>query len=221
MLQKKIPSSSNQEYLRIENNQEMVHKLFRAYYRSHQTSGRLFDDFPDFFLVKPSILKDSDLVLRSSDKLILGDCVLRAQARKGYVGVSKWRNPKLNYYWLELSAFPFLLGDDVTQNNQGEFFYVLSQFIEYTKRNPKVYGDLTAEIDSDKDLALMLSEINKFGEKIKDLLPIYSLEMLVHFNPNWPVGEVNKLLQTLKGSEQSWCDVFFEHIIYVMGKKSR
>ncbi len=50
-------------------------------------------------------------------------------------------------------------------------------------------------------------------------MPYYSLEMLVKFNPGWPVGEVNKLLKTLKGSDQSWCDVFFEYIIYVMGKK--
>ena len=98
----------------------------------------------------------------------------RAQARNGYVGVSKWRNPKLNYYWLELSVFPYMLGDEVTQNNQSEFFYLLSQFIEYTKQHPKFYGDLTAEIDSDKDLALMLAEINKRGDKLQTLLPYYS-----------------------------------------------
>ncbi len=219
MSHRKAQSGNKQDFLRVENNQDLVLKLFRSYYRSHVTSGKLFDDFPDFFLVKPIILKDSDLVLRTSDKLILDDCVQRAQTRKGYVGVSKWRNPKLNYFWLELTVFPYMLGDEVTQNNQGEFFYLLSRFIEYTKLNPKLYGDLTADIDSDKDLALMLAEINRRGEKIKELLPNYSLEMLASFNPNWPVAEVNKLLQTLKGSDQSWCDVFFEHIIYVMGKK--
>jgi hypothetical protein len=213
-------SGSHQEFLQMEKNQDLVQKLFRSYYRSHLSSGKLFDDFPDFFLVKPVVLNEPDLVLRASDKLILADCIQRAQARKGYVGVSKWRNPKLNYYWLELSAYPYILGDEVTQNNQGEFYYLLSKFIEYSKQYPKVYGDLSEEIDSDKDLALMLSEITKRGEKIKDMLPNYSLEMLVSFNPNWPVGEVNKLLQTLKGSDHSWCDVFFEHIIYVMGKKS-
>jgi len=219
MSHKNAQSSSKEEFLLVESNQDLVIKLFRSYYRSHLTSGKLFDGFPDFFMVKPIVLKDPELVERASDKLILNDCVQRAQSRKGHVGVSKWRNPKLNYYWLELSVFPYMLGDEVTQNNQGEFFYVLGQFIEYTKLHPKLYGDLTAEIDSDKDLALMLAEINKRGEKIKELLPFYSMEMLANFNPNWPVGEVNKLLQTLKGSDQSWCDVFFEHIIYVMGKK--
>lgn len=215
----KIQPEKGQEYFKVESNHELVIKLFRSYYRSHQTTGKLFDDFPDFFLVKPIVLNDPELVERASDKLILTDCVHRAKERKGYVGVSKWQNPKLKYYWLELSCFPYMLGDEVTQNNQGEFFFLLGQFIEYTKLHPKVYGDLTAEIDSDKDLALMLTEIHKRGNKLQALLPHYPLEMLVRFNPSWPVGEVNKLMQSLKGSDQSWCEVFFEYIIYVMGKK--
>jgi len=219
MPQKKSQSNVQNEFLSVEGNQDLVLKLFRSYYRSHQNTGKLFDDFPDFFLVKPIVLKDVDLAARASDKLIMEDCVHRAQARKGYVGVSKWRNPKLKYYWLEQSVFPYMVGDEVTQNNQGEFFYVLSQFIEYTKNNPKVYGDLTAEIDSDKDLALMLAEINKRGAKLQTLLPYYSQDMLVRYNPNWPISEVNKLLQTLKTTDQSWCEVLFEHILYVMSRK--
>ena len=62
-----------------------------------------------------------------------------------------------------------MLGDPVTENNKSEFFYLLSRFVEYVINNPNVYGDLTAELDSDKDLALMLREINKMGDK---LLPI-------------------------------------------------
>jgi hypothetical protein len=219
MSQKKSLPNVQHEFLNIEKNQDAVLKLFRSYYRSHQNTGKLFDDFPDFFLVKPILLKDTDITVRASDKLIMEDCVHRAQARKGYVGVSKWRNPKLNYYWLELAAFPYVLGDEVTQNNQGEFFYVLSQFIEHTKKNPKMYGDLTAEIDSDKDLALMLAEINKRGSKLQSLLPYYPQDMLVRYNAGWPISEVNKLLQTLKTTDQSWCEVFFEHIIYVMSRK--
>ncbi len=218
MPHKKVLKDTHQAFLHIENNQDLVLKLFRSYYRSHQTSGKLFDDFPDFFLVKPIVLKDCEFS-RASDKLIVDDCVQRAQERKGYVGVSKWRNPKLNYYWLELSVFPYMLGDEVTDNNQGEFFYVLGQFIEHTKHNPKVYGDLTAGIDSDKDLALMLAEINKRGAKLQSMLPHYPQDMLVRYNPNWPLEKVRKLLKTLKSTDQSWCEVFFEHIIYVMGSK--
>jgi hypothetical protein len=204
--------------LNVESNQETVLKLLHLYYQSQKPSGKLLDDAPEFFLVNPKILENSVLTIRSSDKLILDDSVQRAISRKGYVGVNKWRNPKLNYSWLELSVFPYMLGDEISQNNRCQFFYVLSHFIEYSKLNPKFYGDLTAEIDSDKDLALMLAEIKLRGEKIQILLPHYPLEMLASFNPNWPVGEVNKLLHTLKGNDQNWCDVFFEHIIYVMGK---
>ena len=211
----------NQDYFQIEKNQELVLRLFRSYYRAHQNSGKLFDDLPDFFLVKPIDLKDADLTTRASDKLIIDDCVNRAQERRGYVGVSKWKNPKLNYYWLELAVLPFVLGDAVSENNKYEFFHVLSNFIEYTKRHPRVYGDITAEIDSDKDLALMLKEINKQGASLGGLLQVYPQEMLVQFNANWPISEVNKLLMTLKDNDQSWCEVFFEYLIYVMGRKGK
>ncbi len=205
----------------VDRNQDQVLRLFRSYYRAHQNSGKLFDDFPDFFMVKPIVLKDADLTTRASDKLILEDCIHRAQERQGFVGVTKRRNPKLNYYWLELTVLPYMLGDSVTENNQNEFFYVLSNFIEYTKQHPKTYGDITAEIDSDKDLALMLKEINKQGDKLNSLLPVYQQDMLVRFNTNWPITEVNKLLMTLKDNDQSWCEVFFEYLIYVMGRKAK
>src|SRR5664279_3492579 len=182
MSQVQLPTGINQDYLLVDRNQDQVLRLFRSYYRAHQNSGKLFDDFPDFFMVKPIVLKDADLTTRASDKLILEDCIHRAQERQGYVAVSKRKNPKLNYYWLELTVLPFMLGDPVTENNQSEFFFVLSNFIEYTKEHPKTYGDITAEIDSDKDLALMLKEINKQGDKLRVLLPLYQQEMLVRFN---------------------------------------
>jgi len=221
MSHSQMPSGTNLDYYRVDKNQELVLRLFRFYYRAHQNSGKLFDDLPEFFLVKPIVLKDADLTTRASDKLILDDCVNRAQERQGYVGVSKRKNPKLNYYWLELTVQPFMLGDSITENNKSEFFFVLGNFIDFTKKHPKIYGDITAEIDSDKDLALMLKEINKLGDKLMDLLPLYPAEALVRFNPGWPISEVNKLLMTLKDNDQSWCDVFFEYLIYVMSSKSK
>ncbi len=221
MSHQQAPAVINQDYYLVDKNQDVVLRLFRSYYRAHLNTGKLFDDFPDFFLVKPIVLKDPDLVTRASDKLILDDCIHHAQARQGYVAVSKRKNPKLNYYWLELSVMPFMLGDQVSENNKNEFFYVLSNFIEYTKQHPKTYGDITAEIDSDKDLALMLKEINKQGDKLKSMLSVYPEDMLVRFKPNWPISEVNKLLMTLKDNDQSWCEVFFEYLIYVMGRKGK
>jgi hypothetical protein len=214
-------SDFNHDYFPVEKNHDLVHRLFRSYYRAHQNSGKLFEDIPDFFLVSPVTLKNADLTTRDSDKLILDDCINRAHERQGYVGVSIRKNPKLNYYWLELNVLPYVLGDSVTENNKNEFFHVLSNFIEFTKKHPKVYGDITAEIDSDKDLGLMLKEINKLGGSLRGMLSIYPQEMLVRFNANWPISEVNKLLMALKDNDQSWCDVFFEYLIYVMGRKGK
>jgi hypothetical protein len=216
-----LQTGTNKDYFLVDRNQDLVLRLFRSYYRAHQNSGKMFDEFPEFVVVKPIVLKDADLTTRASDKIILDDCINRAQERQGFVGVTKRKNPKLNYYWLELTVLPFMLGDLVTENNKSEFFFVLSNFIQYTKEHPKTYGDITAEIDSDKDLALMLKEINKQGDKLKALLPVYPQEMLARFNANWPIGDVNKLLMTMKDNDQSWCEVFFEYLIYVMGRKGK
>lgn len=210
-----------QKYFDTERNGELALKVFNAYYRAHNHSGKLYEEFPDFFLVRPEVLEGKEITTRSSEKLLLDDCIQRAKARKGYVGVTKHRNPKLGYYWLELSVFPFMLGDRVSEENKGEFFHILTRFIEYTKTHPKVYGDLTAEIDSDKDLALMLKEIAEIAARLDALTENYPIEKLVSFNPDWPVSEVKKLLHSLKDNDQDWCEVFFEYLIYVMGNKSR
>ncbi|MGV8933782.1 MAG: hypothetical protein ACOH1I_04130 [Gallionellaceae bacterium] len=207
-------------YLNPNKNEEAVLKLFNTYYRSHNHTGKIYEDIPDLFLVKPETLSVKDLATRNSDKLILEDCIQRAHARNGYINVSKYYNSKLKYYWLEMNVSPFILGDAVIESNKTEFFYLLSRFVEYIKNNPNIYGDLTAELDSDKDLALMLKEINKLGDELLPLLAIYPEEILVAFNPKWPPTEVNKLLMALKGNELSWCEVFAESLIYVMGRKS-
>jgi len=210
----------NPEYCDVEKNGTLVLNLFSTYYQSNNHSGKIYDESPNFFLVNPKFLEGHVVPSRGSDKLLLEDCIQRAKARNGYIGVSKHRNPKLGYYWLELSVMPFMMGDAVSKDNKGEFFYILARFIEYTKQNPKIYGDLTAEIESDKDIALMLAGINKMAGRLSTSLKIYPENMLVSYNPNWPVTEVKKLLHSLKENDQDWCEVFFEYLIYVMGKKS-
>lgn len=219
MSQKNV-ASATQDYSNPDKNQEIVFKLFSSYYRSNNHTGRIYEDLPDMFLVKPEALMAKDLATRSSDKLILEDCIQRARERNGYINVTKFHNPKLNYYWLELNVSPYMLGDAVNENNKSEFFYLLTRFVEYVKANPSMYGDLTAELDSDKDLALMLKEINKMGNNIKPKFALYQEPMLVSFNPKWPPTEVNKLLMSLKGNELSWCEVFAESLVYVMGRKN-
>lgn len=208
------------DYINLHKNQELAIKLFNTYYRSHNHTGKIYEDLPNMFLVQPEALMVKDLATRNSDKMILEDCIQRAHARNGYINVTKFYNSKLKYYWLELNVSPFMLGDAVNENNKSEFFYLLTRFVEYIKQNPNIYGDLTAELDSDKDLALMLKEINKLGESFKKFLEIYPEEALVAYNPKWPPAEVNKLLMSLKGNELSWCEVFAESLIYVMGRKA-
>jgi hypothetical protein len=212
--------ATNPEYCDVEKNGALVLNLFTTYYQSSNHSGKIYDESPNFFLVKPNVLEGRVAPTRGSDKLLLEDSIQRAKARKGYIGVSKHRNPKLGYYWLELSVMPFMMGDAVNKENKGEFFYILTKFIEYTKQNPKIYGDLTAEMESDKDIAVMLDGINKMAGRLSISLKLYPENMLVSYNPNWPVTEVKKLLHSLKENDQDWCEVFFEYLIYVMGKKS-
>lgn len=213
-------AAADRDYLNPNKNQELVLKLFNTYYRSHNHTGKIYEDLPNVFLVKPEALMVKDLATRNSDKLILDDCIQRAHARNGYIHISKFYNAKLNYYWLELNVSPFMLGDNVNETNKSEFFYMLSRFVDYVKGNPNIYGDLNAELNSDKDLALMLREINKMGDQLLPLFESYPEEVMVAYNPKWPPTEVNKLLMSLKGNELSWCELFAESLIYIMGKKS-
>lgn len=213
--------ASHEKFFDTQKNDEYALKVFNSYYRDHNHSGKLYTDFPDFFMVRPAVLEGKDIASRSSEKLLLEDFIQRAKARNGYVGVSKHRNPKLGYYWLELSVLPFMLGDSVNKDNKGEFFYVLTKFIEFTKKNPKIYGDLTAEIDSDKDLAIMFDGISRMANRLQESIEMYSEEMLVSYNPNWPASEVKNLLNSLKDNDQDWCQVFFEYMMYVMSNKSK
>ena len=220
MSDSKAGDAANKDLLDIAKNGEMVQKLFKAYYHDHVHSGKIYEDFPAFFMLKPSAVEGKVVATRGSEKLLLDDCIQRAKERNGFISVSKHRNPKLGYYWLELSVMPFMMGDPVAKDNKGEFFYILTKFIEFTKQNPKVYGDLTAEIESDKDIAVMLKGIDKMANRLSTALEIYSENMLVDYNPKWPVTEVQKMLQSLKENDQDWCEMFFEYLRYVMGKKT-
>jgi len=225
MQDSKAGAAANKTYKEAAKNGEAamadaVIKLFKAYFHDHIHTGKHYDEFPDFFLFRPGVLEGKEIATRGSEKLLLDDVIQRAKARNGYISVAKHRNPKLGNYWLELSVMPFMMGDAVGKDNKGEFFYILTRFIEFTKQHPKMYGDLTAEIESDKDIALMLNGIKKMASRLSVSLDIYPENMLVSYNPNWPVTEVKKLLQSLKENDQDWCDMFFEYLMYVMSKKT-
>lgn len=219
--QRRSSDKDYRNYYDIEKNTELALEVFKNHYRMHNHSGKFYDEFPGFFMVKPEVLEGLEIATRPSEKLLLDDSVKRAKERNGYIGVSKHHNPKLNYYWLELSVAPFMLCDTVTADNKGEFFFILTKFIEFTKQHPKMYGNLTEEIDTDKDIALMFNGINGVADCLKETLDIYPENMLVSYNPKWPVAQVKMLLHSLKENDQEWCELFFEYLIYVMGKKSK
>lgn len=212
-------SEAHSKYYDLARNAEPVLKVFDSFYRDHQHTGKLYGDVPDFFMVKPEVLEGRNIATRPSEKMMIDDCVQRAKERGGYVGVFKLCNEKLGYFWLDLSVFPFRLGDAVTENNKAEFFYILGKFIEYSKSNPRLYGDLTAELSTDKDLALIFDGIGKISAKLQERFKHYPENLLLTFQPNWPASEVKKLLSTLHDNDQGWCQVLFEYMMYVMGKK--
>jgi hypothetical protein len=212
---------AHEKFFDTQKNDQYALKVFNSYYRDHNHSGKLYSDFPDFFMVRPAVLEGQEIASRPNEKLLLDDYIQRAKDRNGHIGVSKHRNPKLGYYWLELSVLPFMLGDSVDKDNKGEFFYVLTKFIEFTKKNPKMYGDLTAEIDSDKDLAIMFDGISRMANRLHESMGTYPENFLVSYNPNWPANEVKKLLRSLKDNDQDWCQVFFEYMMYVMSNKPK
>ena len=186
-------------YLNVEKNAKLVVRLFAAYYGSNNHTGKIYDDLPDFFLVQPQAFDGKNVAVRDPDKLLLDDCIERAKAREGYLAVSKYHNSKLDYYWLELSVMPFMVGDEVNDDNKDKYFYIVSKFIEYTKQYPNLYGNLTAEVDSDRDIALMLSGINNITDQFGASTKEYAEDMLVSYNTDWLVAEVKKLLLSLKG----------------------
>jgi hypothetical protein len=174
-----VPNKINKD---AEISEEAILKLFNAYFRDHIHTGKIYEDFPNFFLFLPRVLEGKQIASRSSEKLLLDDVIQRAKARNGYISVSKHRNPKLGYYWLELSVMPFMMGDAVSKDNKGEFFYILTKFIEFSKQHPKMYGDLTAEVESDKDILLMLNGIKKMADRLSVSLEIYPENMLLSYN---------------------------------------
>jgi len=220
MSDSKVATAANEDLLDVEKNGEMVLKLFNAYYKDRNHSGKIYDDFPAFFMLKPSVVEGKVTSSRASEQFLLDDAIQRAKERNGYISVSKHRNPKLGYYWMELSVMPFMMGDPVSKDNKGEFFYILTKFIDFTKQNPKIYGDLTAEIETDQDIAVMLNGIGKMASRLGTSLEIYPERMIVAYNPKWPVTEVQKLLHSLKENDQDWCEMFFEYLRYVMSKKT-
>src|SRR4030067_1303477 len=63
--EKVVAGSPN--YYDVEQNGGLVLKLFTAYYRTNNHSGKIYDESPHFFLVKPPVLESHDISPPRSD----------------------------------------------------------------------------------------------------------------------------------------------------------
>ncbi len=216
-----MAANVNPDYYRPEKNRELVLRLFYFHYRVHVHSGGIYEATPDFFLVNPEVLDTMDIASRAADRQMIQECARRAASRSGHVAVVKRYNPKLNYYWLELMVMPFVLGDAVTEHNEKCLYFVLSHFAEHASQTPALYGDLAAELKSDKDLALMLKEIDRRSKEMCSWANIYPDDQLVRFDRDWPLAEVHRLLAILGNNSPGWCELFSETVSYMMQHRAR
>ena len=70
MSDSKAGDAANKDLLDIAKNGEMVQKLFKAYYHDHVHSGKIYEDFPAFFMLKPSAVEGKVVATRGSEKLL-------------------------------------------------------------------------------------------------------------------------------------------------------
>lgn len=202
----------------VEKNASFAMQVFNAYFRTPDPTGKTYTAFPEFFLIKPEVLEIKELPVDRQEKRSLEECKNKAQAREGYIGVSKYFDEKFGYHWIKLSVYPLVLGDAV-DDNKIEFHFILNKFIEFTRKNPNVYGDLTDESEADNEMSLMLRDIRKNGERLSEKAKFYPEQLLVQFDPDWPVSEVKKLLNTLEAVDPALNQLFLERLRYVMRKK--
>lgn len=201
----------------VEKNEALAKQIFHAYYRTPDASGEIYRTFPEFFLIQPEVLDDSLLAFNKQELPLIANARSRASARAGFLGVSKYFDEKFAYHWIKIAAYPFVLSD-LNTHQQDEFFYLLNKFVQFTQKNPSVYGDLTADAVSDHDVALMLGSIAQNAQIFEKKLQHYPVQMLLSFDAAWPTSQVKNLLASLAVNEQSWQPLFLEHLRSVMRK---
>ncbi len=201
----------------VEKNEALARQIFHAYYRTPDASGEIYRTFPEFFLVKSKIFDDALLAFNKHESPLIESCKRLTELRAGWIGVTQYFDKKSSYHWIKYAAYPFMLGD-AASDYQDEFFYMLNQFVLFTQNNPNVYGDLTKDVSSDNDVALMLAAIRLNASKMDKKLQHYPSTMLFSFDASWPSSQVKMLLAALELNQQSWNDLFLEHLRYVMRK---
>ncbi|MGB7650575.1 MAG: hypothetical protein WBL62_05190 [Gallionella sp.] len=201
----------------VEKNGALAKQIFHAYYRTPDASGAIYRTFPDFFLIKPAVLDDSLLAFNKQELPRIENCKNLALARAGYLGITKYYDEKFASHWIKIATYPCTL-DELNVDQQDGFFYLLNEFVQFTQKNPTVYGDLTADAGSDENVALMLHSIAQNAQLFVKKLQHYPVQMLLSFDAAWPTSQVKNLLASLAVNEQSWQPLFLEHLRSVMRK---
>lgn len=203
----------------VDQNEAFATQVFDAYFRTPDATGKTYDAFPDFFLIKPQVLDSMRLSLHSQEEQSLLACKTQALARDGYIGVTKYFDEEFAYHWIKFSPYPFKLGDDANEN-QAEFYTLFSRFILHTHEHTTIYGDLSTPSDADQDVTSLLRDIGDRAAQINDKLMRYPESMLLSYDISWPTSEVGKLMSTLASNDEDGHRLFMEYLRYAMRRKA-
>lgn len=206
------------KFFDVNKNGILIRKILNNYFEGKRSLTLLPLDCPDF------ILSRTEHVIRFKSNLFsahknIGDCIEKAIARNGYIGIMIYTNKKLDYFWLEFVEFPFVIGDAVSSVNIDAMFYLLNDFINFSINNPVIYGNIITGIDDDKDLKMMIGQIRKRADNFTELTKDYELNHLCK-SQNWlTFSQVTKLLSSVKTAIDPWSDLIVEHFLNILWKR--
>lgn len=203
----------------VEQNAAFATQVFDAYFRTPDASGKVYDAFPEFFLIKPQVLDTMRFPLPSQEEQSLLACKSLVLARNGYIGVTKYFDEEYAYHGIKFSPYPFELGDDAS-DNQAEFYAIFSRFILHTREHASIYGDLTTPGDADQDVGLLLRDIGDRAAQLNEKLKRYPESMLISFDPLWPASEVRELLSTYACNDEDGHNLFMGYLRHAMRNKA-
>lgn len=214
-----IDSKDGQDFFDVEKNAQFALQVFEAYFCTPDATGKTYAAFPDFFLIKPHALDVMKFSMHHHEEQLLLTTRLQALERGGYIGVTKYFDQEFGYHWIRFSPFPFRLGDAVSKNHP-EFYALLIRFINFTKDNDSIYGDLTSPGTEYPAMHALLRDSGVRAAHLNEKLERYSEAQLLSYDPLWPRTEVRKLLDTLKRNDEGGYYVFMEYLRQAMRKQA-
>lgn len=196
-------------------NAQFALQVFETYFRTPDATGKTYAAFPDFFLIKPHVLDAMKFPMHRHEEQLLLAAKFKALERGGYIGVTKYFDEEFGYHWIKFSPFPFHLGDEVSEN-QAEYYFLLRRFIDFTKHDNRVYGDLSSPDESHQEMRALLRDVTERAGHLQEKLKQYPEAKLLSYDSMWPRSEVRKLLDTLKKNDEGGHRVLTEYLRQAM-----